>query len=90
MGYIKLDIMRNEKIEKFVFMHGAFIDTKWSAKFIDNSNCIIEIFESDDMLQCLKNFAKFLNDFGIVININAEPCEGTSIEILCDNLQQLS
>jgi len=90
MGYIKLDVKHDDKIKKFVFIHGAYIDTKWSAKFVDDSNCIIETFEGEGMGQCLKKFAKFLHNYGSVIDITAEHCEHSSIEILYHNLQKLS
>lgn len=90
MGYIKLDIIHENKIRKFVFIHGAYIDTIWSAKFVDDSNCIVQTFEGEDMMQCLKKFAKFLHNYCSVIDITGEYCESGVIEILYGNLQQLS
>ena len=90
MGYIRLDIIDENKMKKFVFIHGAYIDTIWSAKFVDDSNCILQTFEGEDMLQCLKKFAKFLHNHYTVIDITGDYCESGAIEILYSNLQQLS
>lgn len=90
MGYIRLDVVHENTLKKFVFIHGAFIDSIWSAKFIDESNCIIATFEAEDLVQCLRKFAGFLSKYGMVINIDGDCSEEGSIEILYENLQQLS
>lgn len=86
MGHITIAIVRENQIRKFVFIHGAFIDDKWSARLVDDSNCIINIFEAECYLQCIKEFTKFLRGYGAVIDMNGEDGEDATIDLLYENL----
>lgn len=86
MGYITIDVERDEMDHTWHFFYGEYIDEKWSARLADGKLQIIERFAAVNFEECFDQVADYLKDNVYVIGISGNNIERFYVDMLSDKL----